>query len=47
MLVVVVVNYLNVKETTRLPKMSTAEGQKVDNNKVVGIGNSGTKPLYY
>lgn len=36
-LVVVVVNYLNTKETIRLPKVSIAKRQKIDNKKVVDI----------
>ena len=47
MLVIVIVNYFNTKETTRLPKMSTVKRLEVDNSKVVGGGGSSSKLSYY
>lgn len=44
--VVVVVNYLNDKKMTGLPKVSTAERLEIDNYKIVDVNGSSTKPFY-
>ena len=38
--------YLNAKETTGSPKVSTAEGLGVDDGEIVGVGGSGGKSLH-
>lgn len=45
-LVIMVVNDFNAKETTKLPKVSTAKRLEINNNKIVGIDGSGGKPPY-
>lgn len=39
--------YLNAKETTKWPKVSTVKRLKIDDSEVVSIGGSGDKQLYY
>lgn len=46
-LVIVIVNYFNAKEITRLSKMSIVEKLEIDNNKIIGIGDNDAKLLYY
>lgn len=46
-LIIIVVNYFNIKKTTILPMVSMAESLKVDNSKIVSTGDNDNQPFYY
>lgn len=45
-MVVVVVNFLNAKKTTKLSEISTAEWLEIGNSKVISISKNGNKLTY-
>ena len=42
-LVIIIINYLNTKKITSLPKMLTAKRQKFNNSKVISINDNSDK----